>query len=98
MPNSSENTVACFDLIFPGIGELIGGSMREHRYEQLVKEMENRGMNIKDMEWYLSTRQNGTIPHGGFGMGFERLIVYLTALDNLKDVVTFPRAPEICDC
>lgn len=98
MPKSNENTVACFDLLFPGIGELIGGSMREHRYDQLVQEMKDRAMNVDEMQWYLATRQNGTVPHGGFGMGFERLIVYLTALDNLKDVVTFPRAPEICDC
>lgn len=96
--NKANKTVACFDLILPEIGELVGGSLREHDYQKLVSEMEIRGMNIEDNSWYLSTRENGTIPHGGFGMGFERLIVYLTALENLKDIVTFARVSGSCDC
>lgn len=91
-------TVACFDLIFPEIGEIVGGSLREHNYERLVEEMKRRGMNMKDMEWYLSLRENGTVPHGGFGLGFERLVSYLAGLDNVKDVAVFPRAPGLCSC
>lgn len=96
--NSERPTVACFDLVVPDIGELIGGSVREHRYENLLAEMEKRDMLPKSMEWYLSTRENGTVPHGGFGMGFERLIAYLGAMENIKDVSAFPRAPQICAC
>ncbi|KAG7194474.1 asparaginyl-tRNA synthetase [Scheffersomyces spartinae] len=91
-------TVACFDLIFPEIGELIGGSLREHRYDELVAAMTSRGMNVNDMQWYLSTRENGSVPHGGFGMGFERLIAYLGAVENIKDIIPFPRSPLTCDC
>lgn len=102
MPNSevydeSKPTVACFDLIFPYIGELVGGSIRQHNYDQLVEEMNYRGMNVQDMQWYLTIRQNGSVPHGGFGMGFERLILYLTGLENIKDIVAFPRSPDVCD-
>lgn len=105
MPRSSEEvydperpTVACFDLILPAIGELVGGSIREHNYENLVNAMARQNMNVEDMEWYLSTRKNGTVPHGGFGMGFERLVAYLSAMDNIKDVIPFPRAPDTCQC
>lgn len=91
-------TVACFDLVVPDIGELIGGSVREHRYEPLVAEIEKRGMVAETLDWYLSTRTNGSVPHGGFGMGFERLIAYLAAMENIKDVTAFPRAPQVCAC
>lgn len=102
MPNSanydSHNpTVACFDLIFPHIGELVGGSLRHHDYDLLVQEMKSRGMKVAEMQWYLTLRQNGTTPHGGFGMGFERFISFITGLDNIRDVVVFPRSPELCD-
>lgn len=96
--NPERPTVACFDLIVPAMGELIGGSMREHRYNELVAEMKRRNMDIEEMDWYLSTRLNGSVPHGGFGMGFERLISYLGAMENIKDVIPFPRAPQICHC
>lgn len=105
MPNLSmeiydaeKPTVACFDLIFPEIGELVGGSLREHNYDQLVNEMKDRGMNIEAMDWYVSTRENGSIPHGGFGLGFERFVAYLGGIDNIKDVSAFPRAPGILAC
>lgn len=105
MPPSHESvydaerpTVACFDLIVPEIGELIGGSIREHRYDQLLQEIERRGMSAESMQWYLSLRQNGSVQHGGFGMGFERLIAYLGAMENIKDISAFPRAPQICPC
>lgn len=96
--NPERPTVACFDLILPEIGELIGGSLREHRYDDLVAQMSKRNMNIPDMEWYLSTRLNGAMPHGGFGMGFDRLIAYLSAVDNIKDVIPFPRVPDSIQC
>ncbi|OVF07408.1 putative asparagine--tRNA ligase [Clavispora lusitaniae] len=91
-------TVACFDLIVPEFGELVGGSLREHRHDELHQEIIRRGMNAESMQWYLSLRQNGTVPHGGFGMGFERLIAYLAAIENIKDISAFPRAPQICPC
>lgn len=96
--NPEKATVACFDLLIPEIGELVGGSLREHSYEKLVTEMNARNMDIECMEWYLSTRLNGSVPHGGFGLGFERLISYLSGLDNIKDISAFPRAPELCQC
>lgn len=96
--NPDFPTVACYDLIVPEIGELIGGSVREHRYDALIDAMKLRNMNIDEMEWYLSTRLNGSIPHGGFGMGYERLICYLGAMDNLKDIIPFPRVPDSCAC
>ncbi|CAH6722717.1 asparagine--tRNA ligase, mitochondrial [[Candida] jaroonii] len=95
--DTSQPTVACFDLIFPTIGELIGGSLREHNYDKLVEELQSRGMK-RDMNWYLAIRKNGSVPHGGFGMGFERLLLYLTSIENIRDVVTFPRSPQSCDC
>lgn len=105
MPRSHESvydpqypTVACFDLIVPEIGELVGGSIRQHLYDELLEEIEQRGMNAESMQWYLSLRENGSVPHGGFGMGFERLIAYLSAMENIKDVSAFPRAPQVCPC
>ncbi|RKP30439.1 asparaginyl-tRNA synthetase [Metschnikowia bicuspidata] len=96
--DSERPNVACFDLIIPEIGELVGGSLRECNLDNLVVEMKSRGMNPDTMEWYLSTRENGSTPHGGFGLGFERLIAYLSGIDNIKDVSAFPRAPGICPC
>lgn len=99
MPQSQDGkTAECFDLIFPVIGELIGGSLREHNYNKLIQAMKSRDMKLNDMEWYLSTRLNGSVPHGGFGMGFERLIIFLSGIDNIKDVVAFPRYRGYCDC
>ncbi|GEQ71275.1 hypothetical protein JCM33374_g4956 [Metschnikowia sp. JCM 33374] len=95
---SDRATVACFDLIVPELGELVGGSLREHDYATLVAEMEERGMSAEAMQWYLSTRENGSVPHGGFGMGFERLLAYLTAVENIRDISAFPRAPGVCAC
>lgn len=96
--DTEKPTVACFDLIIPEIGELVGGSLREHDLEKLTNEMKSRGMNVESMQWYLSTRENGSVPHGGFGLGFERLIAYLSAIDNIKDISAFPRAPGLCAC
>ncbi|KAK6463358.1 asparaginyl-tRNA synthetase [Scheffersomyces coipomensis] len=96
--SEDKPTVACFDLILPEIGELIGGSLREHNYQKLLEDIEEKDMNKDEIEWYLSTRQNGTVPHGGFGMGFERLVAYLSSMDNVKDVIPFPRVSQSCSC
>lgn len=91
-------TVACFDLLVPDIGELIGGSMREHDLGKLKNEIRRRGMDVTPLEWYLKLRENGTVPHGGFGMGFERLLQYLSCTDNIRDVIPFPRSARNCLC
>ncbi|CAH2352473.1 asparagine--tRNA ligase, mitochondrial [[Candida] railenensis] len=96
--DSEQPTVACFDLIIPEIGELIGGSLRIHDYQELTREIESRGMDKKALDWYIGLRENGTVPHGGFGMGFERLVMYLSAQDNIRDVIAFPRFPGSCNC
>lgn len=89
-------TVACYDLLLPQFGELVGGSLREHNYDTLVESMEKNNMNLDDMDWYISLRKYGTIPHGGFGMGWERFVTYLSGHDNIRDLVPFPRAPGLC--
>ncbi|KAI7868440.1 asparaginyl-tRNA synthetase [Spinellus fusiger] len=84
-------TVGCFDLLMPGVGELVGGSMREEREDVLRSAMEKAQMKTKDYEWYLDLRKYGSAPHGGFGLGFERFIVWITGQENVKDVVPVPR-------
>lgn len=96
--NPERPTVACFDLLVPEFGELAGGSLREHDYDVLKKNLEDHEMDLSDMEWYLNLRREGTIPHGGFGLGFERLIAYLAGYDNVRDISAFPRAPGLCNC
>lgn len=91
-------TVACFDLLVPDIGELIGGSMREHDLQTLKTEIERRGMDTTPLDWYLKLRENGSVPHGGFGMGFERLLQYLSCTENIRDVIPFPRSASTCLC
>ncbi|KAI9306745.1 asparaginyl-tRNA synthetase [Cunninghamella echinulata] len=86
-----KKTVGCFDLLMPGIGELVGGSMREERYAILKQKMEFGKMNIDDYQWYLDLRKYGSAPHGGYGIGFERLMLWLTGLDNVREVVPIPR-------
>lgn len=98
LANDDGKTVACFDLLLPEIGELIGGSLREHDMVKLKKVMADRNMKTDDMEWYLSLRENGTVPHGGFGMGYERLLCYLGCMDNIRDVIAFPRSAGSCVC
>ncbi|KAI5949347.1 SLM5 [Candida jiufengensis] len=92
-----KSTVACFDLLLPEFGELVGGSLREHDYDSLVNSMKKHQMSIEEMKWYLDLRKNGTIPHGGFGMGWERFINYLSGHDNVRDIAPFPRAPSLCN-
>lgn len=93
-----DKTVACFDLLMPHIGEVIGGSIREDNYETLLKNIETAGVEKESLDWYLELRKQGSTPHGGFGMGFERLITYATGVDNIRDVAAFPRWVDNCNC
>ncbi len=89
--NDDQETVAAVDLLVPGVGELIGGSQREERLDVLERRIEEMGMRTEDYSWYLDTRRYGGTPHAGFGLGFERLIMYLTGMQNIRDVLPFPR-------
>ncbi|MEN3003639.1 asparagine--tRNA ligase [Dehalobacterium formicoaceticum] len=92
--NDDEKTVAAMDLLVPGVGEIIGGSQREERLEILENRMSQLGLNHQDYWWYLDTRKYGGTPHAGFGLGFERAIMYLTGMTNIRDVISFPRTPK----
>jgi len=92
--NDDGKTVAAMDLLVPGIGEIIGGSQREERYEMLEKRIAEMNMNPEDYRWYLDLRQYGSVPHAGFGLGFERAIMYLSGMANIRDVIPFPRTPK----
>ncbi len=92
--NEGGKTVQGTDVLFPQIGEIIGGSVREESLEKLTSEIERRHIPMKDMWWYLDTRKYGTCPHGGFGLGFERLILFVTGMQNIRDVIPFPRTPK----
>ena len=89
-----EETVQGTDVLFPSIGEIIGGSVREESYDKLVAEINARHIPMKDMTWYLDTRKYGSCPHAGFGLGFERLILFVTGMQNIRDVIPFPRTPK----
>ena len=89
--NDDGKTVAAVDLLVPGIGELIGGSQREERLDVLTKRMEEMGLSPEDYSWYLDLRRYGGARHAGFGLGFERLIMYVTGMSNIRDVLPFPR-------
>ncbi len=93
----SGQTVQGTDVLFPQIGEIIGGSVREENYDKLMGEIEERDIPMKDMWWYLDTRKYGTCPHGGFGLGFERLILFVTGMQNIRDVIPFPRTPKTAE-
>ena len=95
--NDDGKTVAAVDLEVPGAGELMGGSQREESYEKLVQRMKELHMPEEGMEWYLNLRRFGGCYHSGFGMGFERLIIYLTGVENIRDVIPYPRTPKSCD-
>ena len=94
--NDDNETVAAVDLEVPGAGELMGGSQREESYEKLIKRMEELKMPKEGMEWYLNLRRYGGCVHSGFGMGFERLLIYLTGVENIRDVIPYPRTPGNC--
>ena len=92
--NDDGKTVAAVDLLVPGVGEIIGGSQREERYDELVKKIEANGMTKDDYWWYLDLRKYGGVKHAGYGLGFERIIMYITGMSNIRDVLPFPRTPK----
>jgi asparaginyl-tRNA synthetase len=92
--NDDGRTVAAMDLLVPGVGEIVGGSQREERLDYLEKRLDELGLNKKDYWWYLELRKYGGAPHAGFGLGFERLLMYLTGMTNIRDVISFPRTPK----
>jgi asparaginyl-tRNA synthetase len=92
--NDDGKTVRAMDVLFPGIGEIIGGSQREEDLDKLTARIEEMKLPKKDLMWYLDTRRFGTAPHSGFGLGFERLILFMTGMSNIRDVVPFPRTPR----
>ena len=95
--NPDGKTVAAADLLAPGIGEIIGGSQREEDYNKLIDRMKELDMPIENYEWYLDLRKYGSCVHSGFGLGFERAIMYLTGMQNIRDVIPFPRTPKNCE-
>ena len=95
--NDDGQTVAAVDLLVPGAGELMGGSQREERLDRLESRMKELNMETEGMEWYLNLRRYGGCKHSGFGMGFERLLIYMTGVENIRDVIPFPRTPGNCE-
>jgi len=95
--NDDHQTVAAMDLLVPGAGELIGGSQREERLDYLEKRMKEMHVDDKELGWYLDLRRYGGTPHAGFGMGLERMVMYVTGVDNIRDVIPFPRTPKNCE-
>ena len=91
--NDDGKTVRAMDVLFPQIGEIIGGSQREEEYEKLYARIKEMDIPEESMWWYLETRKFGTVPHAGFGLGFERLILFVTGMGNIRDVIPFPRTP-----
>ena len=95
--NPDGKTVAAVDLEVPGAGELMGGSQREENYDKLLNRMKELGMHTEELDWYLNLRRYGSCVHSGFGMGFERLLIYITGVENIRDVIPFPRTPGNCE-
>ena len=95
--NPDGKTVAACDLLVPGIGEIIGGSQREDNFEKLLKRMKELNLDEKDYWWYMDLRKYGSCIHSGFGLGFERMMMYLTGMQNIRDVIPFPRTPNNCE-
>jgi len=96
--DEDEKTVAAMDILVPGIGELVGGSQREERYDILQRRMTEAGLDLDEYSWYLDLRRFGTVPHSGFGLGFERLVQFVTGMTNIRDVIPFPRTPGSAPC
>ncbi|MGC6421199.1 MAG: asparagine--tRNA ligase [Flavobacteriaceae bacterium] len=92
--NEDQKTVRAMDILFPGIGEMVGGSQREERLEVLQERMATQGIDLEELDWYLDLRRFGTVPHSGFGLGFERLVQFATGMGNIRDVIPFPRTPQ----
>ena len=95
--NDDGKTVRAMDVLAPGIGEIIGGSEREDSYDKLVSRIEELGLEKDDYDWYLDLRKYGTVPHAGFGLGFERMIQYVTGMANIRDVIPYARTPKNCN-
>lgn len=95
--NEDKKTVRGMDILFPGIGEIVGGSQREERYDILLQRMQEMHIPIQEMQWYLDTRRFGSVPHSGFGLGFERLVLFVTGMTNIRDVIPFARTPKNCE-
>ncbi len=96
--NDDQKTVAAMDILVPGIGEIVGGSQREERYDVLYERMQDAGIDVEEYAWYLVLRRYGTVPHAGFGLGFERLVQYVTGMANIREVIAFPRTPGSAPC
>jgi len=96
--NDDGTTVAAMDILVPGIGELVGGSQREDRLELLEGRMRAAGLDLEEYSWYLDLRRFGSVPHAGFGLGFERLVQFVTGMGNIRDVMPFPRTPGSAPC
>ena len=95
--NDDGKTVRAMDILFPGIGEIVGGSQREERLEKLETRMQEMHIPTEELYWYLDTRRYGACPHAGFGLGFERLVLFVTGMTNIRDVIAFPRTPKSAD-
>jgi asparaginyl-tRNA synthetase len=95
--NDDGKTVRAMDILFPGIGEIVGGSQREERLEKLETRMKEMHIPVEELQWYLDTRRFGACPHAGFGLGFERLVLFVTGMTNIRDVIPFPRTPKNCE-
>jgi asparaginyl-tRNA synthetase len=95
--NDDGKTVRAMDVLFPGIGEIVGGSQREERYDKLMERIKECNIHEEEVWWYLETRKYGTVPHSGFGLGFERLMLFVTGMGNIRDVIPFPRTPKNAD-
>ena len=95
--NDDGKTVRAMDMLVPGLGEIIGGSEREENLEKLEKRITDMNLDPDDYWWYLDLRRYGSVPHAGFGLGFERLLLYITGMGNIRDVIPFPRAPKLAD-
>ncbi len=96
--NDDGKTVAAMDILVPGIGEIVGGSQREERYDILLSRMEEMEIDVETYQWYLDLRRYGSVPHAGFGLGFERLVQYITGMGNIREVIPFPRTPGFAPC
>ena len=92
--NNDDRTVKAMDILFPGIGEIIGGSQREENLDKLIQKIKKMEIDQKELWWYLDLRKFGTVPHSGFGLGFERLIQFSTGMKNIRDVIPYPRTPQ----
>ena len=95
--NDDNKTVAACDLLVPGIGEIIGGSQREERFDVLDRRMDEAGLDKDPYWWYLELRKYGGVAHSGYGLGFERMVMYVTGMSNIRDVLPFPRTPKSAD-